>query len=65
MKSWYESKTIWLGLATIVTAVVSVVAGGAGWQQVSRDTQIPAVSGHPDSRTMTPRGVRCLGASLS
>ena len=22
MKSWYESKTIWLGLATIVTAVV-------------------------------------------
>jgi len=23
MKSWYESKTIWLGLATIVTAVVS------------------------------------------
>ncbi len=32
---------------------------------VSRDTQIPAVSGHPDSRTMTPRGVRCLGASLS
>jgi len=30
MKSWYESKTIWLGLATIVTAVVSAVAGGAG-----------------------------------
>jgi hypothetical protein len=33
MKSWYESKTIWLGLATIVTAVVSGVSGGAGWQQ--------------------------------
>ncbi|MFZ5784924.1 MAG: hypothetical protein ACOY3Y_00650 [Acidobacteriota bacterium] len=33
MKSWYESKTIWLGLATIATAVVSAVAGGAGWQQ--------------------------------
>jgi hypothetical protein len=27
MKSWYESKTIWLGMATIVTAVVSAVAG--------------------------------------
>jgi hypothetical protein len=33
MKSWYESRTIWLGLATIATAVVSAVAGGAGWQQ--------------------------------
>jgi len=33
MKSWYESKTIWLRLATIVTAVVSAVAGGAGWQE--------------------------------
>jgi hypothetical protein len=32
MKSWYESKTIWLGLATIAIAVVSAVAGGAGWQ---------------------------------
>ena len=33
MKRWYESKTIWLGLATIATAVVSAVAGGAGWQE--------------------------------
>jgi len=33
MKSWYESKTIWLGLATIVTAAVSAVAGGAGWKE--------------------------------
>ncbi len=33
MKSWHESKTIWLDLATIVTAVVSAVASGAGWQQ--------------------------------
>ncbi|HQG03891.1 MAG TPA: hypothetical protein PK838_06165 [Thermoleophilia bacterium] len=33
MKSWYESKTIWLGLATIATAVVSAVAGGAGWKE--------------------------------
>lgn len=30
MKSWHESKSIWPGLATIVTAVVSAVAGGAG-----------------------------------
>ena len=33
MKSWYASKTIWLGLATIVTAVISAVGGGAGWQE--------------------------------
>jgi hypothetical protein len=33
MKSWYESKTTWLGLATIVTAVVSAMAGGASWQK--------------------------------
>lgn len=33
MKRWYESKTIWLGLATITTAVISAVAGGAGWQE--------------------------------
>ena len=33
MKRWYESKTIWLGLATIATAVMSAVAGGAGWQE--------------------------------
>lgn len=33
MKRWYESKTIWLGLATIATAVLSAVAGGAGWQE--------------------------------
>ena len=26
-------KTIWLGLATIATAVLSAVAGGAGWQE--------------------------------
>jgi len=33
MKSWYVSKTIWLGVATIATAVVSAVGGGAGWQE--------------------------------
>ncbi|HPM53155.1 MAG TPA: hypothetical protein PK282_13075, partial [Rhodoglobus sp.] len=33
MKSWYESKTIWLGVATIATAVVSALVGGAGWQE--------------------------------
>jgi len=33
MKSWYESRTIWLGIASIVTAIVSAVAGGAGWQE--------------------------------
>ena len=33
MKRWYESKTIWLGLTTIATAVMSAVAGGAGWQE--------------------------------
>ncbi len=32
MKRWYESKTIWLGLGTIATAVISAVAGG-GWQE--------------------------------
>lgn len=31
MKSWYKSKTIWLGLTTIVTAVVSSLVGGANW----------------------------------
>jgi len=35
MKSWYTSKTIWLGIATIATAVVSAVAGGAGWQEAA------------------------------
>lgn len=29
---------------------------------VSRDTQIPAVRGHPDSRTMSPRGCRLTGS---
>lgn len=33
MKRWYESKTIWLGLGTIATAVISAVAGGGGWQE--------------------------------
>lgn len=33
MKRWYESKTIWLGLATIATAALSALAGGAGWQE--------------------------------
>jgi len=33
MKRWYESKTIWLGVSTIVIAVVSAVAGGAGWEE--------------------------------
>jgi hypothetical protein len=33
MKHWYESKTIWLGLGTIATAVISAVAGGGGWQE--------------------------------
>lgn len=33
MKSWYESKAICLGLATIVTAVSRPWPVGAGWQQ--------------------------------
>lgn len=33
MKSWYESKAICLGLATIVTAVSRPWPAGAGWQQ--------------------------------
>ena len=27
MKPWYESKTIWLGVATIATALVSALVG--------------------------------------
>jgi hypothetical protein len=34
MKSWYKSKTIWLGVTTIVTAVISAVAGGGSWHEV-------------------------------
>ena len=32
-RSLWRSKTIWLGLATIATAVMSAVVGGAGWQE--------------------------------
>ncbi len=35
MKRWYESKTIWLGLGSIATAVISAVASGAGWQEAA------------------------------
>ena len=35
MKSWYKSKTIWLGLLTIVTAAVSALTGGAGWHDAA------------------------------
>lgn len=33
MKSWYKSKTIWLGLGTIATAVVTALLQGAGWEE--------------------------------
>lgn len=33
MKNWYESKTIWLGIGTIATAIVSALLGGADWPE--------------------------------
>jgi hypothetical protein len=35
MKSWFESKTIWLGVATIAAAFVSALAGGASWNDAA------------------------------
>jgi len=35
MKPWYESRTIWLGLATLAAAALSALAGGAGWQEAA------------------------------
>jgi len=33
MKSWYKSRTIWLGVGTIITAVVTACLQGAGWEE--------------------------------
>ena len=34
MKSWLESKTLWVGVATILTAIASSIVGGAGWKEI-------------------------------
>lgn len=47
MKSWYESKTIWLGLATIATSVVSPVI----------PFPIPATSWPEKSPSQSGRGI--------
>ena len=33
MKSWASSKTIWLGVSTVLTAVGSSLSNGVGWRE--------------------------------
>jgi hypothetical protein len=35
MKKWYQSKTVWLGIATSAMAGLSMLDQGASWPQVS------------------------------
>ncbi len=34
VKKWYQSRTIWLGVSAVGSAVCAAVAGGAGWQTI-------------------------------